>query len=203
MVRAVLSHDETAVSSTPVSAASFPIWVIPVDKLLTLDTLQTHEEIKAKGFLVQWKEGDGDILFFSHTWLQYTFPDGKNNEKLTLLKQLVRAMSSGKITVNPNWSIEIQTQMRYRVKASALKRSLANGFVWLDIASIPQAKDARAEQILAIQSIPHYIAATLSSSRALGGCTRAVRRATCSAGRGVGGAGSSSSPTSSARWRSL
>ena len=65
---------------------SFPIWVLPIKELLELDKLETHEELRGRGVLHEWKPGDGEILFVSHTWLRYKAPDGLKDEKLTLLK---------------------------------------------------------------------------------------------------------------------
>ena len=136
---------------------SFPIWVLPIKELLELDKLETHEELRGRGVLHEWKPGDGEILFVSHTWLRYKAPDGLKDEKLTLLKQLVNKIFTGKLDVLPNWSIEIQTKMKYKLEGKAIKAALQTGYIWLDLASIPQA--SKANQILAIQSIPHYIAA--------------------------------------------
>ena len=111
----------------------FPIWVIPVSKMLTFDKLQTHEELQAQGALVQWTKGMGDILFVSHTWLKYHFPDGDSNEKLTLLKDLLNAIRAGKLSILPNWSTQFVVGRKYWIKAADLTASLSNGFVWFDV----------------------------------------------------------------------
>lgn len=133
------------------------MYVVPIQNILQWDRLQTHEQVRASGELVEYTEGMDDVLFLSHTWLGYTFPDNESNVKLELLKQLVTAIAAGKMDVQPNWSIKLQTKNAWRVKASTIKRTK---YVWMDLACIPQAKDAAEDQIKAIQSIPHYIGAT-------------------------------------------
>ena len=131
-------------------APPFPIWVLPVDVVLGLDVLKPHEEIKSS--LVQWTPGMGDILFCSHTWLKYKFPDSDSNEKLALLKALLTSLKNQSLSIKPQWANSFIMKGAF----SLSRKEMANiKFVWLDIASIPQAD--RDTQLLAIQSIPWYI----------------------------------------------
>ena len=60
---------------------AFPMWVLPVKKLLELEEIITHEALQAQGSLVRWEPGM-QTLFVSHTWLRHNHPDGVNKEKL-------------------------------------------------------------------------------------------------------------------------
>lgn len=50
---------------------AFPMWVLPVKKLLELEEIITHEALQAQGSLVRWEPGM-QTLFVSHTWLSAT-----------------------------------------------------------------------------------------------------------------------------------
>ena len=39
-----------------------------------IDKMEPHETLQAKGALVEWSPGMGDILFCSHTWLKDGHP---------------------------------------------------------------------------------------------------------------------------------
>ena len=141
---------------------AYPIYVIRIKRLLAMERMLTHEQLRDEKALVEWKAGDGHVLFASHTWLNHTHPDNERNEKLSLLKGWLGNILDGRAKdITPQWSQAQSGQgsevKGLRIKAAKIRRDLLDGFVWLDLASIPQAD--RETQILAIQSIPHYIAA--------------------------------------------
>ena len=140
---------------------AFPIFVISISRLLNMTRMLTHEQLREEGALHQWKKGDGNILFVSHTWLNFQHPDNEKNEKLGLLKNWLRRILDGSARdISPQWSLQQTTKGRgieglKGIKAKTVRRDLKDGYVWLDLASIPQAD--RDSQVLAIQSIPNYI----------------------------------------------
>ena len=138
---------------------AFPMWVLPVKKLLELDEIITHEALQAQSALVRWEPGM-QTLFISHTWLRHNHPDGVNKEKLTLMKRLLGDILAGTARdIDPQWALSIQKGgKKIRINAKAMSKSLQDGYVWLDLASIPQ--EDKKSQPLAIASIPHYISSS-------------------------------------------
>ena len=62
--------------------------VLPVARLLQLQRLPTHEEIKHE--LVEQRDGM-QTVFVSQTWLSRAHPDNGDNAKLKLLQSFLRA----------------------------------------------------------------------------------------------------------------
>ena len=127
----------------------FPMYVLPIDVVLALKRLPTHEE--AFDQLVLWQPGMV-TLFASHTWLTASHPDDQANSKLGLLLAFLRD-AQRKRGVPVDWAMEI-TMGRKQCLVPA-KRLAQTGYVWLDFWSIPQAD--RTNQGKAIQSIPVYV----------------------------------------------
>lgn len=149
-----------APSGEPKPEPAFPIYVIKISRLLAMERMLTHEQLREKGALVRWTKGDGNILFISHTWLNFTHPDNEKNEKLGLIKAWLRRIMEGSARdISPQWSqgqTASPTQEGIKgIKAKTIRSDLTDGYVWLDLASIPQAD--RDSQLKAIQSIPIYI----------------------------------------------
>ncbi|CAH0365282.1 unnamed protein product, partial [Pelagomonas calceolata] len=130
-------------------AAQYPMHVLPVARLLQLQRLPTHEEIKDE--LVLQRDGMATV-FVSQTWLSRSHPDTADNVKLTLLQSFLRDASAGKKDVRPSLLCEIFWGGRLKIKARALRKIQ---YVWLDVFSIPQAD--REQQGAAIASIPNYV----------------------------------------------
>ena len=59
----------TSLSKGTAIERQYPMFVLPVQKVLGLDKLKTHEEMSSS--LVEWKPGMGKVVFCSHTWLHY------------------------------------------------------------------------------------------------------------------------------------
>jgi ankyrin repeat protein len=130
-------------------AAQYPMHVLPVARLLQLQRLPTHEEIKDELVL----QRDGMVtVFVSQTWLSRSHPDTADNVKLTLLRSFLRDASAGKKDVRPSLLCEIFWGGRLKIPARALRKIQ---YVWLDVFSIPQADTARQGE--AIASIPNYV----------------------------------------------
>jgi ankyrin repeat protein len=127
-------------------AAQYPMHVLPVARLLQLQRLPTHEEIKEELVL----QCDGmHTVFVSQTWLSRAHPDNGDNAKLKLLQSFLR---DGKKGVRPSLISEIFWGGKLKIPAKALRKIQ---YVWLDVFSIPQAD--RERQGEAIASIPNYV----------------------------------------------
>ena len=129
--------------------AAYPMHVLPVARLLQLQRLPTHEEIKKE--LVEQRDGMCTV-FVSQTWLTRGHPDNGDNAKLTLLQSFLRDASAGKKGVRPSLLCEIFWGGKLKVPARALRKI---EYVWLDVFSIPQSD--RERQGEAIASIPNYV----------------------------------------------
>ena len=80
-------------------AAQYPMHVLPVARLLQLQRLPTHEEIKDE--LVLQRDGM-QTVFVSQTWRSRSHPDTAENVKLTLLQSFLRDARAGKKRVRPS-----------------------------------------------------------------------------------------------------
>ena len=146
-------HATSAWLDSALSDRAYPMWVMRVRVVLQLDRFLPHEELLASDRLVSWSIGM-KVIFVSHTWLRYKFPDTDNNDKLRLLQMLLRKMLSGQLPVEADWTQAVQGQ-NFNISAKRFKADMENGYVWMDLGSVPQ-QDASA-QIRAIQSIHSYV----------------------------------------------
>ena len=110
----------------------FPMLVIPVRKVLEMTEIKRHEEVK--DLLVEWKPGMADVLFVSHTWLRWQAPDC-DNVKLDLLQSILRKVVEGK---TQNIKTHFFGGQDTCTDSPSLSASLRDGYVWMDVMSIPQ-----------------------------------------------------------------
>ena len=143
------------------------MYVVPIKKILDPsfgfgDRIRSHEELKAEGLLVVYEEDmQGEVLFCSHTWLRRSHPDSVNGIKLTLLKQVLQRAVDGKLEIKPAWQCELvygKAARDLRMHAPDMRRDLADGYVFFDYCSIPQA-DPEAQK-RAIASLVNYVNAS-------------------------------------------
>ena len=127
----------------------YPMYVMPIEAVLKLERIPTHEEAFAQ--LIEWEPSMGDAMFVSHTWLTFKHPDNSANIKLRTLQGLLRNCVAGKLKVPPN----VFTAALAGLSAIPAKRMSQCKFVWLDFFSVPQADQE--QQMLAIRSIFSYV----------------------------------------------
>ena len=127
----------------------YPMYVLPIDEVLKLDRIPTHEEAFDK--LVTWDPTMGDAMFVSHTWISFKHPDNADNIKLRTLQGLLKLLVAGKLKAPPN----IFRAALASVKAIPAKKLAKVKFIWMDFYSVPQADPEK--QILAIRSIFSYV----------------------------------------------
>jgi ankyrin repeat protein len=131
-------------------ASKYPMYVMPVSEVLKLDELLPHEELKDK--LVEWRPGMAKVLFCSHTWLKYKHPDDNAKSKISMLKKIllkIRDKTIGDLAMPASYYDPIN------ITAKDLHRDLADGYVWFDIMSIPQADPVMMRN--AVSSIVRYV----------------------------------------------
>ncbi len=147
------TNDRAALFSTLLER-QHPMYVLRVSTLLdpSFECFRPHEELKAEGLLVEF-EAWMEVLFCSHTWLRRSHPDNEAGVKLSLLRAVLRRAVEGTLDISPHWMSDTAKQ-RLRLRATDMRR-LADGFVFVDFCSIPQA-DPEAQQ-RAIASLVHYV----------------------------------------------
>ena len=161
-----MGKEARALRAESIRTMSHPMYVVPVKKLLDPsfgDQLRSHEELKAEGSLVVYEEATmGAVLFCSHTWLRRAHPDNAKGIKLALLRAVLRRAVDGRLELKPGWQIDLvygsRAARRFRLRAADLKRDLADGYIFFDYASIPQAD--REAQGRAIASLVNYVNAS-------------------------------------------
>ena len=129
------------------------MFVLPVELVLKLDEIGTHEELRAD--LVEHSSGMDDVMFVSHTWLRGTHPDSEEGVKLKLLQDLLRSLQHAQ--VDTHWSAKIAYGLFSKKLVLPRGQLKSCKFVWLDRWSIPQS-DCEAQQ-RGITSIASYIQA--------------------------------------------
>ena len=130
----------------------YPMFVMPIDKVLQLDRIPTHEEAFDK--LVTWDPTMGNAMFVSHTWISFEHPDNADNVKLRTLQGLLKLLVAGKLKVPPN----VFKALLAGVKEISAKKMAKVKFIWMDFYSVPQADPEK--QMLAIRSIFSYVQAS-------------------------------------------
>mmetsp|Transcript_115 Transcript_115/g.286 ORF Transcript_115/g.286 Transcript_115/m.286 type:complete len:656 (-) Transcript_115:88-2055(-) len=134
-----------------------PMCVIKIRDFVKLESpLPAHEEVAARGLLVEWQLGLGDVMFVSHTWLGERHPD-PSGVKFEALKAILSRIIAGTMSVN-EWYLQRILWGKMRISASRLSGCLADGFLWLDYVSIPQANHDL--QMQAVASIGAFIASS-------------------------------------------
>ena len=144
------SNDDVTDEKRASRLKAFPMFVLPASRVLTLERVPTHEEVRDE--LCEWSAGM-TTLFVSQTWLTYAHPDNATNDKLRLLKSFLSQAAAGRMTVRGSMEAE-GTYGMSRVRIPARKTRTIE-WVWFDFWSVPQADPAL--QAAAIASIYSYV----------------------------------------------
>ena len=139
----------------------FPMWVMPIRTLLSLDRMQAHEVLLAEGAIERWQPGMCTVFASQVGWLSADSPD-PNCLQLSLLKAVLRGMVSGGIS---DIECAVDADGHYvgkrglRVSASRLRKRLRDGkgYIWLHHFSAPQAQSDSIGRLLALASLPSYV----------------------------------------------
>ena len=118
----------------------YPMWLMTMDMLMSLKTLEPHQDLLARKCLVRYRPGEheGRVVFVSHQWAGHTHPD-PTNEQLHCLQRLFQRMMSGEIE-----KIETDWKHRYFFRSNPFvtKREMMSAaphmLIWLDFTSMPQ-----------------------------------------------------------------
>eukprot|EP00397_Hematodinium_sp_SG-2012_P001434 GEMP01001436.1.p1 GENE.GEMP01001436.1~~GEMP01001436.1.p1 ORF type:complete len:979 (+),score=217.72 GEMP01001436.1:192-3128(+) len=151
--------------STTACEFQFPMWVVPIDVVLSMDRVESHQVLKAKGLLVEHRLADqGPVIFVSHQWLSTTHPDPDGNQFKVLQKALRRLLSGE--SVRSHWRSGMLPQKRDYV-VSNWPELLKNSKIWYDYMSVPQLTNRVSDTTVNSPEIPstsHSLSPPLSPS---------------------------------------
>ena len=126
------------------------MYVLPVRKVLAMDTVPRHEACLDD--LVEWSSGMAPCIFVSQTWLSLDHPDPQG-VKLELLKDILARALQGKLHVEPFHYAGKSFGPGIRVDARELRKCR---YVWFDLFSVPQENVSNMRK--AVASIVSYVA---------------------------------------------
>ena len=128
--------------------------------------MEPHEELKAKGLLVEFDAGLGNAAFVSHQWVGNRHPDPESKQLRVLQDAMIRLLSA--VDYLP---VDVFTEIFFpRAKLLMHPSQLREAplFIWYDYFSCPQLERSsltnspesgqRSKLARAIDSIPGYIA---------------------------------------------
>ncbi|CAE7840546.1 ANKRD17 [Symbiodinium sp. CCMP2592] len=135
----------------------FPMYTVPLEILLQMKRIRTHEEMLADNELTQFEEHMGRAMFISHQWLGSKHPD-PCGQQMKVLQEALSNILSGTSQV----SLPIVTEIihgRWACPTSTEFKS-QELFIWYDYFCCPQDASGPAahSRQRAIYSIPSYIA---------------------------------------------
>ncbi|CAE8621078.1 unnamed protein product [Polarella glacialis] len=139
-------------SSSMAFQCRFPMYVLPFEDVLRMESIQMYEDLLKEGVLVE-REVGMNVLFISQCWLSRSSPD-LNNIKWNLLKHLLQAMTQGSLKFMAGFTHE-RLFGKHEITGKELQDFARQGHVWFDFCSVPQTNVEH--MVLAVLSIPYYI----------------------------------------------
>lgn len=145
----------------------FPMYLITLKDLLTLDVLEPHQAMMRKGLLREWStELEGEVMFVSHEWLGLRHADPCAEQLRVLQRMMGRLMDGSVSQVESHVMQQSQFKQAMVVSAEDWAKKLPTMWVWLDFIAIPQvagmsvdddAGNFKGELQSAVDSIPAYV----------------------------------------------
>ena len=141
-------------SSMTEEGTPFPMYTVPMRKLLLMQQVKPHEELLEQGIVVVFDESMGKAIFVSHQWLGRKHPDPYSHQ-LKVLQNALRNMLAGMTYISP----AVNHEAMYGHSAISFVDDLqaTTIFLWYDFFSCPQADEHHAERHNAIACIPSYV----------------------------------------------
>ena len=128
------------------------MFVVPVQTLWLMTSIQAHEELLEGGTLIRFEESLGQALFISHQWAGLGHPD-PHFLQLKVLQDALRNLLSGNSSISASMVMELLAGQQHGV---CMHHKLADRlFVWYDYFCCPQANVVHRQS--AIDSIPAYV----------------------------------------------
>ena len=143
---------EAPTSDSTAVPIEYPMYVLPMQTLLSLDELPPHQQCLASSMLQPWSSDMvGKIIFVSHQWTAFEQPDPKSSQ-LRALQRVLQTLMEGKSDVQSDVMIPLMGKMggagadklvkalttTLHVCGEAWRKALPNMYLWIDWACVPQ-----------------------------------------------------------------
>ncbi|CAE8634602.1 unnamed protein product [Polarella glacialis] len=146
------SDTQTLRMSSSMAICKFPMYVLPFEDVLRMESIQKYEDLLKEGVLVE-REVGMNVLFISQCWLSRSSPD-RNNIKWNMLRHLLEAMTQGSLKFMAGFTSEVIFG-KHEITGKELQDFARRGHVWFDFCSVPQTNVEH--MVHAVLSIPYYI----------------------------------------------
>ena len=135
------------------------MYVVPVDHVLEMTEVKSHEELLAEGTLVEFDEDQGYTIFISHEWSGTRHADPKG-EQLAVLQDAIKHMLKERDRVPIDVTTEILFGQQRGLKTNEMRGKKL--YIWFDYWCVPQLQLSVAglhatDQQHALDSIPAYV----------------------------------------------
>ena len=139
-------HESNEILGNPVSQGTessgiemqFPMFVIPIHKLLGLSELLTHQELRRKNLLVERNASMETVIFVSHQWTSFDHPD-HTGRQLRTLQRMFERMIRGKVPeVDAPFTDKAYLKGNVKIAPREWNGILRNAYIWIDFAGVPQ-----------------------------------------------------------------
>jgi len=94
-----MRHHVSPVPAEPAMPQIFPMMTVPLETLLAMTRIQTHEDLLQVGALVEFSDTLGKAMFVSHQWVHSQHPD-PDCEQFAVLQEALRNLVTGKSKVS-------------------------------------------------------------------------------------------------------
>eukprot|EP00439_Symbiodinium_sp_Y106_P006101 s6461_g1.t1 len=138
----------------PETIMHFPMYTVPLAKLLEMTEIEPHEVLMEKDVLVEFRRSRGNALFVSHQWVEKGHPD-PDCQQFRVLQEALKNVLAG------HWQ---EIPVDFASEGAGMGKPLPIGkllsaplFFWYDYFSCPQAAESRSKLRNATSSIPAYV----------------------------------------------
>ena len=149
-----MRHDFSPVPVEPANRQTFPMMTVPLETLLAMTTILSHECLLEVGVLVEFFDTLGKAMFVSHQWVHCQHPD-PDSEQFSVLQEALKNLVTGKSKVSLYPGAEAIFGRVQCPKSS----DFTSLYLWYDYFSCPQgsSKEARDSRKKAISCIASYV----------------------------------------------
>ena len=157
---AELKKAQEASGDGTVNPLLYPLYAVPFPYFMSMTKCEAHQDLLAKGVLVEFKKDMGKLVFVSHQWVANAHPD-PHFDQLRVLQQALKGLLAGTTPITNDPGMVLMGKIFPEVSASEFKRQPL--FVWYDYFSCPQFTatvdntDVVERLIAAVTSIPGYV----------------------------------------------
>ena len=112
---------------------AYPMYVVPIKNFLAMDGWVPHQEALKNGTVCKYdaEKMEGKVIFISHQWSGWLFPDPKL-EQMSTLKMLLLKLLEGKTTVRSNAMLELAYGWEVAHSGAWWKENLLEMYLWIE-----------------------------------------------------------------------